>query len=380
MSISLHEQFLQAIERSRKPLIVLSQSANPDDFSSALAISALISKLQKPTEIVTSGGRIPKSLSFLKTNTQIRGDLPNIRKLTITVDSKKAKIDELSYDTENDKIQIHLIPKTGSWKKNDIEIKTDDYKYDLIISIGAQQLESFGDIYKKYDDFFFTTPIINIDHSTSNEHFGQINIVDINAVSCAEICHNTFKKIDEGLIDSEVATFLLTGMIHKTKSFKSPNVTPNTLKIASQLMAHGARREDIVTNLYKTRSLETLRLWGRALARLKSDKAHGLVWTLLTKQDFTNAGAGEACLDDIINELIITSPEAKIAAIFYEGSDEKIHIILHAGRPFDALFLGAPFSASGTREEARLKIKENNIVNAEKKVITHFKTQLKDLM
>ena len=40
--------------------------------------------------------------------------------------------------------------------------------------------------------------------------------------------------------------------------------------------------------------------------------------------------------------------------------------ILHARRPFDALMLGSPFRAAGTREEARLQIRQNDIVKAEK--------------
>ncbi|MBU0614223.1 DHH family phosphoesterase [Patescibacteria group bacterium] len=380
MSLPLHEQFLGSIERSNRPLIVLAQSANPDDFACGFAISAFISKMQKPIEIISPGGRPPKSLNFLGENAPIHGDLKNIRKLTITLKSTNTKIDELSYDVKDDLININLVPKTGDWKKEDIQIKTDDYKYDLIIAIGGQKLESFGSAYKTYSDFFYSAPIINIDHSSSNEHFGQINLVDINTVASSEICYNLLRKIDEGIIDSEIATFLLTGMIYKTKSFKSANVSPQTLKIASQLMASGARREDIVTNLYKTRSVETLRLWGRALARLKSDKAHGLVWTLITKQDFANAGAGIESLDSIIEELISTSPDAKIAAIFHENEDDNIHVILHAARPHDALFLGAPFSASGTREQAKLKIKETDIVRAEKKVITHFKNQIQNII
>jgi hypothetical protein len=96
---------------------------------------------------------------------------------------------------------------------------------------------------------------------------------------------------------------------------------------------------------------------------------------MLTKSDFVNAGADETALADVIDELIVTSPHAKIAAIFYEGVD-RVHVILHAERPHDAIFLGAPFSASGTREEARLEIRETDLVGAEKKVISHIKSHI----
>lgn len=378
MSLKQHEQFLKLLERSKRPLIVLAEKANEDDFVSAFGIAALLAKLSKPVEIATAGGNVPQSLKFLKKTTNVRGDLPNIRKMTITINAREAKVDELSYAVENGELKIHLVPKTGAWTKDDVKISTDDYRFDLIITIGAKDLEALGELHRKYADFFFATPIINIDHTTDNEHYGQMNLVNINAVSSSEVCHDLFKEIDASLIDEEIATYFLTGMIYKTKSFRSENVSPQTLKIAGELIARGARRDEIVNNLYKTRTVETLRLWGRALARLKSDSENGFVWTLLNRQDFTNAGADEEALEAVIEELMMTSPEAGVAAIFYEDKDYNVRAFLHAQRPHDAIALGAPFSASGTRERAYLNLKEKDLLKAEKKVIAHIKKTLKE--
>lgn len=376
MSLSVHEQFLAHVERAERPVIILRHQATVDDFAAGFVMAQLLSKLQKPFDIVTSGGLVPKSLDFLKTPHNVRGDMPNIRKLTIKVDTSVAQIDELSYDKQDGKLHIHMLPKTGAWEEKHVDIATDHYRYDLIIGIGASDYEGYGTMFKRYGDFFFETPLINIDHSPENEHFGSINIVDMNAVSSTEVCHDMLKRLDPSFIDEEIATIILTGMIHKTRSFKSANVSPKTLKTASNLIAQGARRDEIVQQLYKTRTVETLRLWGRALARLKSDKKHDLVWTMLTRQDFVHAGTDEGALETIIEELITSTPEAQVAAIFYEDEDKQVRVILHAERPHDAIYLGAPFNAMGTRELATLSVKENDIVKAEKKVITHLRTKL----
>jgi hypothetical protein len=141
-------------------------------------------------------------------------------------------------------------------------------------------------------------------------------------------------------------------------------------------MALGAKREEIVERLFRTRSVETLRLWGRALARLKADQKLGLVWTLLTRQDFANAGATEDSLTDIVSELLTTAPEAKVVAIFYEHTGGYVAVHLFAEKPHDALLLGTPFKASGTRERARLVPTERDIVEAEKSVIAHLRQTL----
>ncbi len=199
----------------------------------------------------------------------------------------------------------------------------------------------------------------------------------MSAVACSEVCFNLFNEIDETLVDENVATYFLTGMIFKTKSFRSDNVTPKTLQTAGELIARGARRDEIVRNLYKTKTVETLRLWGRALARLKSDPQYKIVWTLLTRHDFAIAGADESSLENIIDELIMSAPEASIAALFFERKDKSISVMLNAKRPYDALHLGAPFNAAGGRESALLHLRNQDIIKAEQKVISHLKEKIR---
>ena len=182
--------------------------------------------------------------------------------------------------------------------------------------------------------------------------------------------------LDASVVHSDIATALLTGMMSKTKSFRTPNVSPKTLEIAQKLMEKEADREKIVEHLYRTRSVETLRLWGRALARLKAEESIGLVWTLITKQDFVTAGASAEALRDIADELLMTSPSAKVALILFETHNGAIAGQLFAQRPFDALVLGAPFRATGTREFAHLSLTQTDIVEAERGVISHLKAIL----
>lgn len=376
MSLLPHEQFLAALKRTERPVIMLPEVASADDFATAFGLHALLTKLGKTPEIATSGGGAPKNLAFLGENIPVRGDLPNIRSLSIDVDVNTAKIDELSYAVEGDTLRIRLTPKSGAWSNDDVKVITTSYRYDLIITIGAADLVSLGSLGGTYADFIFNTPVINIDHSATNEHFGQLNMVDMSAVANGEVCFELMCRVDESLIDEHIATCFLAGMIAKTKSFKTHNVTPRTLKVAGNLMNKGARRDEIIEKLYRTRSVETLRLWGRALARLKVDAEHHIVWTLLTRQDFVNAGSDESALEDIVEELLATSPEARVVVIFYEHHNGYIAATLHAERPHDALELGAPFKASGTREAVRLTLGDHDIVEAEKAVVTHLQHNL----
>lgn len=371
----LDKTILATFERSRAPLLVISEGAGADGFASAIGLAQFLRKIDKPLHIVTADKSAMEHLHFLEPETakNIQTDLNQLQTFVIKLDVSNTKAKELSYDVIDNKLHIFLQPQAGTWSKNDLELEATEFKHDLIICIGAKNLEACGHLFENHPDFFYRTPIINIDHSPHNEHFGHLNLVDMTACSVGEICHDWVESVAPELIDTSMATAFLAGMIAKTKSFRSPNVTPKTLSVASNLMAKGAKREEIVSHLFRTRSVETLRLWGRALARLKSDPQAGLVWTLLSQQDFLHAGSDEQALSGIIEELVGTSPQAKIALLIYEDHEGHTSALVHTERPHDAIVLTTPFKPSGTHENVELYFPDLSIVAVERLLTEHIK-------
>lgn len=378
MALTEIEQVTQAIREAQNPLVVVPVGAGADGYASALGIAETLAKLDKPVEIVAAEGPTPKQLRFLKNHDRVRPTIEGLEKFIVKLNIANTKVDELTYNVEGDELHIHLTPKSGAWSEQDLKTAKSEYRHDLIISLGAADLKAHDHLFHNHADFFFATPIINIDHSPANEHFGQLNLVDTTATAVAEVCHNFLQLMDPDLMDEKIATCFLAGMIAKTKSFKTPNVTPRTLKTASILMSKGAKRDEIVENLFRTRSVETLRLWGRALARLKSESESQIVWTLLSKQDFMHAGATEADLPDVVDELITTSPEAKVVVLLYEDNEGNICAVIRAEQPHDAMALAANFRPAGTREEAKLCFLDKNIVEVERDLISKLKTEIKN--
>lgn len=376
MALAQSQQILEAFKRSTRPLICVPSGANADHYSSAIGLARVLEKLEKKPTIVAADGAAPKNIHFLSGHEKIQHNMENLRQFVIELDATKTKVDELTYELKGDKLFVYLSPKKGFWDASDVKTSSSGYKHDLIICVGSPDYESCAHLYQENTDFFFRTPIINIDHTPENEHYGQINIVDLTASACGEVCHDLIEAIEPGLMDDEIATAFLTGMIAKTKSFKTKNVTPKTLQTASKLIAHGAKREHVIQNLYRTRSVSTLRLWGRALARLKTDDHAHLVWTMLSAQDFMHAGAEEHDLPDVIDELLSSSPNARLTVLVFETAHHEIKAIVRTERPLDAIALCAPFHASGTHEEVRLTFPNKTIAQTEKELIEHLKKRV----
>ena len=330
-------------------------------MSSAIAFALILDKLGKKATIACDEFLLPQKYSFLPNVHEIKKKLSNIKKFVITIDTKKLTIPAITHKQEEEKIHICVTSETGDLTVEDVKIRDDQYEYDLLICINTPDFESFAEIYEQNTNFFYQTPIINIDHSPENEHYGQLNFINITATSAAEIIFDLIEKIDHRLFDEKIATCLLTGMIDKTKSFKTANVTPKSLNIASQLMANGAEREFIIKNLYQTKSVSTLRLWGRVLLNLQTNQGQKIAWAKIHEKDLVETGADENDLYSLIDELIVSIPNIELTAINYERDGEQF-CLLKSEKNHDLRLHFRNFSPSGNRSCIKLKITKNTLV------------------
>ncbi len=370
-------QLKKLIDTSERPLVIFAASKNDDFVAGALALKKYLSDRGKHTELVSSNFILPSHLSFIGGVKEIKPELSHLHKFTIKVDVSKTKIETLSYDIKDDWLSIHLTPKQGVIAKNNLRTLQTSFKYDLIFCLGAVDFEALGDIFFNNTDLFYRTPIVNIDNQPGNEHFGTINLVDLTATSVSEIVYKTFDQIGSAT-NSESATIILTGMIARTRSFKTPNVTPQTLSLAGKLINLGAEREKIIQNLYRTKTIPTLKLWGRALSNVQLDSSSGLAWSSITRDDFIRSGASESDLSDLIHELMASSPDTRIILLMFEDLKEpnKIHGHLTVDKNYDALQISKSFGSRGNKLNAEFSIFGQSLKEAEDMAVNEIRKQI----
>jgi len=377
VALETNQQIQKLVKDSNHILISFRKNYTIDGVAGAAALYLTLKKLNKMVDIVCSDFTPSKNINFLPSIDKVKTDLSNLQKFIISLDISKNELDEFSYNVEKDKLNIFITPKSGVFNKDDVDTSTSDYKYDLIFVLDSPDLESLGKVYDNHTDFFYNTTIVNVDHDPQNEHFGQINLTNLNATSVSEILYELFNSFEEKHFDADIATALLTGIISKTKSFKTSNVTPKTLNISSELMALEADREKIVQNLYRARSIATLKLWGRVLARLHSNSEFKLAWSLLNSHDFIESGANEEDLPDVIDELIATMPGTEIVALIYQMEAGKICAIVQTLKDINALYLTKQFSPWGSKNQARFCIEGKDLPEVEKEIIEVIGKNLK---
>ena len=355
--LNIQEQFFKQIEKCERPLIVFSADWNGDSVASALALFLLLKKSGKEVEIAaTPSAKTPVWL-FLPEIKEIKKSLDNLRKFVISLDISQTKVNQIKYAIEDKKLNFIVSPENGWFKPEDISTSDSGFKYDLIISIGATDLESLGQIYDNNIEFFYKTSIINIDCQAGNEEFGQINLIDINSAAISESLFNLIPEEKNDLIDEDIATCFLAGIISGTKNFRTSNLTPRTLLTTSKLISLGGRREEIIDKLYHSRNFKTLKLWGKVLNNLNTSLNGQIVWSILKREDFKDSEALEDSLLDIIDELIINIPEAKIITIIFENpKNSQNKILLYSIKNINALDALKEYSPSGNFKTAQAEL------------------------
>ncbi|MFA5954004.1 MAG: DHH family phosphoesterase [Patescibacteria group bacterium] len=373
--LSTDQQIIQRMKEAKRVLITCRHDMHVDTLASCLSLYLMFKKLGVPAEIIVSGR--PDLLDrcrFLPHSKEVVCDGKSLKNLVIKISPKDGKLRDFRYEVDGDMLKIYVAPASGKLDPADVKAEIGKPSHDLIMVVDTPDLDSLGMLYTEHPDFFYETPIINIDHNPGNEQYGQINFVDITAVSTTEMLYRLLQTLGDEHLDEDVATTLLAGMIAKTESFKAPNVTPRSLMIAAELVQRGARRDEIIHNLYRQHDVTTLRLWGRVLARLQHSDGQRFVWSLVTKEDFVKSETTEKDLVGIIDELIATTPQARTIALLFEKEDGTVGGWLKTDPNYNALDLTKRWQGIGSKTVARFVIPKSDIHEAEKDLIEVVKS------
>jgi len=357
MSLDLQEQFKNYAEKSKDVLILIPENPSGDAVGSAWALYFFFRKKGANATIAFSN-HLAEKYDFLPKPEGILTEISGARDFVLSFDTTRNKISNIRTEEVDGKFNIHLTPERGSVDPRDFSFILAKFKYDLMIVVDSPDLEKLGKIYEKNPDLFFEVPIINIDHRSDNDNFGQINLVDVTASSCSEILSVALNRIDMALIDNNIANCLLTGIISATESFQNKNTTPKALLAAATLMDHGADQQTIIRWLYKTQPLHILKLWGCAMANLSWHEQSQLVWTSLTVEDFVQSRSNPTDILLILNKLQENYSDGKIFMALYNDTPTSTVALIKSAYP--ELLKKIHLFLDGTLKRDQIEIRTEN--------------------
>lgn len=379
MELSPTQQAFELIKKSKKILIIVPPLANGDAIGGALALSMGVQKLGEKEISFVSPDHVPENLVFLPGSSHTKNILETSREFVISVDLSCVRARQLRYNTKGNRLNIYIQPEEGSFKKEDVKSSQGKFQNDLIITTSLPDLEALGKMYDNNAEFFYEVPILNIDHHSGNDNYGQVNLVDITASSSSEIIADLLETLGEEAIDEDIATCLLAGITAATQSFQTSKTSPKTLTLAANLITRGADQKKIVYYLYKSRSMKLLKLFGRALARIQQDKENKITWSLLSVNDFKRTDASGEDVPRVLKEIAEISADQNIIMLLLETKKGEIKGILRVGKGIDKEKIRVLLNGSLYQDFVTFHVKENLIKEVEKEILEKLRGFLRDL-
>jgi phosphoesterase RecJ-like protein len=343
-------------------ILILPSSPDGDSIGSALALMSVLRKLGKDA-IVVSTNEIPDYLQFLPLTHQIQPQLPGGKDFIISLKTDGTEVDHLKYEVEDGRINIIVTPKNGRFTGHDLSFGAPSHDdYDLVITVDTGDLVQLGTLPTEHPELFSDLPLLNIDHHSSNGRFGTHNFLDFNVAATTQLLTRLIQDLERetglDLIDEDVATLLLVGIVTDTGSFQHSNTSPEAFEVAADLLERGARQQELIKHIFKTKSLATLKLWGRVLSKIKYVDAPRLVFSTITQQDLLDTGATVDDNGGIIDELMSNAPNAEVVLLLKEKEPGFVSGSLRApGTLADVSEIAGIIGGGGHKKAAGFRIK-----------------------
>ncbi|PIZ70556.1 hypothetical protein COY07_06530 [Candidatus Peregrinibacteria bacterium CG_4_10_14_0_2_um_filter_43_11] len=362
MDTNTIDQILHLVEKSQRILLLTHARADADGLGAMISTYLILKDLGKTVTAVTNDPA-PDNLGFLPAIDIVQNSLASSHDFIITLDCSQTPLNKIKYNLEGNRVNIIVSPKNGDFSEKDVSFSQGIEQYDLIMTFDTGNLEHLGPIYEQNTEMFFKTPLVNIDHHSSNTDFGQVNLVDLVASSTTEVLYGLLlqmeKQADKKLITEDIATLLLAGIITDTGSFQHANTSPRSMEVAAKLLDLGARQQEIIKNIYKTKKLSTLKLWGIVLSKVQVDPTYRMVWSTISQEDLRDSGADSEETGSIIDDLLCNTPGAEVIFLIKHNTDGVISVSMRStSNQVDVGSLCAEMGGGGHVRAAGFKVRD----------------------
>ena len=241
------KQIVDNIVDSNNVLVTVSANPSVDELSAALGITLLINKLDKHATAVFSGN-VPPAIEFLNPHKTFENTVDSLRDFIIALDKNKA--DHLRYKVVDDMVKIFITPYRTVINEKDLDFSQGDYNVETVVAIGVKSTEDLDHALEAHGRILHDATVAAVSLGDETK-LGGLEWTDRSASSYSEMLFVLAEAIqsDKKLIDEQIATAFLTGIVAATERFSNNKTSAHVMTIAAQLMADGANQQLIAAKL-----------------------------------------------------------------------------------------------------------------------------------
>lgn len=236
----------ERIKNATNILVTVSRDPSVDELSAALGLTLMLNKLDKHATAVFSG-KIPPAIEFLNPEKTFEGTVDSLRDFIIALDKEKA--DRLRYKVEDDVVRIFITPYRTTITDKDLAFSQGDFNVELIVAIGVEKREDLDTAITAHGRILHDAAVVTINSTGHASDLGTVDWTDTSASGYSEMLMSLSESLKSGLLDEQIATALLTGIVAATERFANDRTSPKVMTMSAQLMAAGANQQLIATKL-----------------------------------------------------------------------------------------------------------------------------------
>ena len=284
------QQIVDRIKKSSNILVTVSKDPSVDELSAALGLTLLLNKMEKHATAVFSGA-LPPAITFLDPEKTFENTVDSLRDFIIALDKEKA--DHLRYKVEGDVVKIFITPYRTTITSDDLDFSQGDYNVELVLALGVKDQDHLDAALAAHGRILHDATVATISAGSDTSSLGSIDWREAGASSLSEmlVSLGDALKSDKALLDEQVATAFLTGVVAATDRFSNNRTSSKVMTIAAQLMAAGANQQLIALKLQEAHAI------GEDAVVVASDRADGT--TDLQEGASTKLAKEEATLEQV---------------------------------------------------------------------------------
>lgn len=253
---SVRQQIVDKLKEVDTVLVTVSSSPTVDELSAALGFTLLVNKLNKHATAVFSGD-IPPAITFLDPEKTFENTVNSLRDFIIALDKEKA--DHLRYKVDGDMVKIFITPYRTTIDDTDLEFSQGDYNVEMVVAIGVKNTDDLDRALTDHGRIMHDATVASLSLGAEPSQLGSLNWHDAEASSLSEMLVGLSEALrkDKNLVDEQIATAYLTGIVAATDRFSNDQTTSKSMTVAAQLMAAGANQQLIASRLEETSELSS---------------------------------------------------------------------------------------------------------------------------
>lgn len=249
------KQVVDKVNSSTNILVTVSRDPSVDELSAALGLTAILDKMGKHGTAIFSGAT-PPAIQFLNPDAVFEDSADSLRDFIVAINKDKA--DHLRYKVDGDIVKIFITPYRTPITEADLEFSQGDYNVELVFAIGAENQEDLDTALAAHGRILHDAAVIGVGCAENKSSLGSIEWYSENASSFSEMIADLADMLstdEKALIDDQVATALLTGIVASTDRFSNLKTTSHVMTLAAQLMSKGADQQLIAARLQESHEI-----------------------------------------------------------------------------------------------------------------------------